>query len=59
MKNPTTKNQEESLILVTGGFAATTAIIESPIMGFAEKLTIAANLQWTFFMPLKMYATSK
>jgi len=46
------------LILVTGVFAAAMAIIESPIMGIAERLTIGANLQWTFIMALKIYKTN-
>ena len=47
------------LIIVTGVFAAAMAVIESPIMGVAERLTIGANLQWTFFIALKMYTTDK
>lgn len=34
-------------------------IIESPFMGFAERLTIIASLQWMFFLVLKMYTTEK
>lgn len=46
-------------ILVTGGLAAASAIIESPIMGLAERLTIAAHFQWTTLVALKMYVTSR
>jgi len=47
------------IILVTGGYAAYSAFTESPIMGLAERITIAANFQWTIVIALKMYITSK
>ena len=46
------------IILVTGGFAVFSALTESPIMGLAERVTIAANFQWTIVVALKMYLTS-
>ena len=47
------------IIIVTGAVAAASAIIESPLMGLAERITITAHLQWTFVIALKMYITSK
>ncbi len=47
------------LILVTGGYAAITVITESPLMGLAERITVGVYLQWTFFLSLKMYSSSK
>ena len=47
------------IILLSGILAAVAAIKESPIMGLAERVTIGASLQWTFFLALKMYKTSK
>ena len=46
------------IIIITGVFAATMAVTESPLMGLVERLTIGANLQWTFFIALKMYKTN-
>jgi len=43
------------LICVTGVIAAVAAITTSPYMGLAERLTIAANLQWTFLFALSLY----
>ena len=47
------------VILVTGGLAAASAIVESPLMGLAERLTVIAYFQWTFFLALKMYKTTQ
>ena len=46
------------LILVTGGLAAASAVVESPFMGLAERLTIIAYFQWTFFLAFKLYRNS-
>jgi len=46
-------------ILVTGGLAAITAITESPLTRLAERITVGIYLQWTFFLALKMYLSSK
>jgi len=45
-------------ILVTGGLAAASAVVESPFMGLAECLTIIAYFQWTFFLAFKLYRNS-
>lgn len=47
------------IMIITGVIAATTAITESPLMGLAERITIAVHLQWTFFIALKMYRNSR
>lgn len=47
------------LILVMGGLAAVSAVTESPLMGLAERLTVIAYFQWTFFFALKMYKTGQ
>lgn len=47
------------LILVAGGIAAASAVVESPLMGLAERLTVIAYFQWTFFLALKMYNTTQ
>ena len=46
------------LILLTGGLATASAIVESPFMGLAERLTIFAYFQWTFFLAFKLYRNS-
>lgn len=46
------------LIMVTGGLAAASAVVESPFMGIAECLTIFAYFQWTFFLAFKLYRNS-
>lgn len=46
------------LILVTGSLAAASAVVESTFMGLAERLTIIAYFQWTFFLAFKLYRNS-
>lgn len=47
------------IILISGIFAVVATILESPIIGLAERVTIGASLQWTFFLAYKLYVTSK
>lgn len=46
------------IIVVAGCLSAVSVATESPLMGLAERLSVIAYLQWTFFLALKMYKSS-
>ena len=43
-----------AIVLLTGGFAA--ARLGTPIMGLTERITIAAGMQWTIMLSLRIYS---
>ena len=43
-----------AIVLLTGGFAITK--LGTPIMGLTERITIAAGMQWTIMLSLRMYS---
>jgi hypothetical protein len=44
-----------AIVLLTGGFAV--ANVGTSIMGLTERITIAAGMQWTITLSLKMYVS--